>query len=297
MERVWNGREERLDLVLKEIFTDLSRERIKSIIESGKVSVNGRVICKPSFKIKDGFYISIEDITFEDNNLQPYDLPVEIVYEDKSILVVNKPPGLVVHPAPSVKGPTLVNALVGKTELAPISKERPGIVHRLDKDTSGLMVVAKTFQSYDNLVKQMQERKIKKEYIAVVHGIVKSGTINVPIGRSRLDRTKMVVSPSGRLAISHYELLEVIGSYSLIRVRIETGRTHQIRVHLSYIGHPIVGDRVYGRKEDESLISRQALHSSHLSFSHPVSGEPLDFYSPIPDDIENLLERLRRQIE
>lgn len=297
MERVWNGREERLDLVLKEIFTDLPRERIKSIIESGKVSVNGRVICKPSFKIKDGFYISIEDITFEDNNLQPYDLPVEIVYEDKSILVVNKPPGLVVHPAPSVKGPTLVNALVGKTELAPISKERPGIVHRLDKDTSGLMVVAKTFQSYDNLVKQMQERKIKKEYIAVVHGIVKSGTINVPIGRSRLDRTKMVVSPSGRLAISHYELLEVIGSYSLIRVRIETGRTHQIRVHLSYIGHPIVGDRVYGRKEDESLISRQALHSSHLSFSHPVSGEPLDFYSPIPDDIENLLERLRRQIE
>lgn len=297
MERVWNGREERLDLVLKEIFTDLSRERIKSIIETGKVSVNGKVIRKPSFKIKDGFYISIEDITFEDNNLQPYDLPVEIVYEDKSILVVNKPPGLVVHPAPSVKGPTLVNALVGKTELAPISKERPGIVHRLDKDTSGLMVVAKTFQSYDNLVKQMQERKIKKEYIAVVHGIVKSGTINVPIGRSRLDRTKMVVSPSGRLAISHYELLEVIGSYSLIRVRIETGRTHQIRVHLSYIGHPIVGDRVYGRKEDESLISRQALHSSHLSFSHPVSGEPLDFYSPIPDDIENLLERLRRQIE
>lgn len=297
MERVWNGREERLDLVLKEIFTDLSRERIKSIIESGKVSVNGKVIRKPSFKIKDGFYISIEDITFEDNNLQPYDLPVEIVYEDKSILVVNKPPGLVVHPAPSVKGPTLVNALVGKTELAPISKERPGIVHRLDKDTSGLMVVAKTFQSYNNLVKQMQERKIKKEYIAVVHGIVKSGTINVPIGRSRLDRTKMVVSPSGRLAISHYELLEVIGSYSLIRVRIETGRTHQIRVHLSYIGHPIVGDRVYGRKEDESLISRQALHSSHLSFSHPVSGEPLDFYSPIPDDIENLLERLRKQIE
>lgn len=297
MERVWNGREERLDLVLKKIFTDLSRERIKSIIETGKVSVNGKVIRKPSFKIKDGFYISIEDITFEDNNLQPYDLPVEIVYEDESILVVNKPPGLVVHPAPSVKGPTLVNALVGKTELAPISKERPGIVHRLDKDTSGLMVVAKTFQSYNNLVKQMQERKIKKEYIAVVHGIVKSGTINVPIGRSRLDRTKMVVSPSGRLAISHYELLEVIGSYSLIRVRIETGRTHQIRVHLSYIGHPIVGDRVYGRKEDESLISRQALHSSHLSFSHPVSGEPLDFYSPIPDDIENLLERLRKQIE
>lgn len=297
MERVWSGREERLDVALKEIFIDLSRERIKDIIESGKVSVNGKTIYKPSFKIKEGFIIKIEDIRFEDNSLQPYDLPIEIVYEDESILIVNKPPGLVVHPAPSVKGPTLVNVLVGKTELAPVNRERPGIVHRLDKDTSGLMVVAKTLQSYNSLIKQMQERRVKKEYIAVVHGIIKSGTINAPIGRSRVDRTKMVVSPSGRPAITHYELLEIIGDYSLVRVTIETGRTHQIRTHLSYIGHPIVGDKVYGRKEDESLISRQALHSFRLSFSHPLSGEPLDFSSPIPEDIRNLLERLRRKVE
>ncbi len=296
MEKVWSGKEERLDLVVKEMLTDLSREKIKGIIEAGKVSVDGRVICKPSFKVKDGSDIRIEELPVEDNTLLPYDLPVDIVYEDESIAVVNKPPGLVVHPAPSVKSPTLVNALVGKIELAPVNKERPGIVHRLDRDTSGLMVIAKTLQSYNALIREMQERRIKKEYIAVVYGKVKSGMINAPIGRSQLNRTKMAVSPSGRIAITHYELLEIIGDYSLIRVRIETGRTHQIRVHLSYIGHPVVGDRVYGRKEDETLISRQALHSSRLCFLHPVSGKLLDFYSPIPEDIENLLKRLRGMI-
>lgn len=294
MERVWSGKEQRLDLVLKEILTDLSREKIKDIIVAGKVSVDGRVIYKPSFKVKEGSNIRIEEIKLEDNALKPYDFPLEIVYEDDSILVINKPAGLVVHPAPSVKAPTLVNALIGKRELAPVSRDRPGIVHRLDKDTSGLMVVAKTLHSYYNLIRQLQERKIKKEYIAVVYGKVKSGTINVPIGRSQTDRTKMTVSPAGRIAITHYEVLEVIGNYSLVKVRIETGRTHQIRVHLSYIGHPVVGDKVYGRKEDKTLISRQALHSSRLSFFHPLSGELLDFSSSIPEDIQNLLERLRR---
>ncbi len=296
MERVLSGKEGRLDLVLKELFPDLSREKIKEIIESGKVSVDGRIVTRPGFRVRGESVIKVEEVRFTENILQPCDLPVDIVYEDESIVVVDKPAGLAVHPAPSVKGPTLIHALISRTELAPVNSVRPGVVHRLDKDTSGLMVLAKTFQSYNNLVKQIQERRMIKEYIAVVHGKVKSGTINVPIGRSPTDRTKMKVLPAGRVAVSHYEALEVIGDYSIVKIRIETGRTHQIRVHLAYIGHPVVGDKVYGIPEKEELIKRQALHSSRLSFLHPLTEEPLDFHSPLPEDIRNLIERLRRQV-
>lgn len=290
------GREGRLDIILRELFPDLSRERIKDIIESGKVSVDGKIITKPSFKVRTDSVIRVEEIIdFHTNILKPYDIPINIVYEDESIIVVDKPPGLVVHPAPSVKDPTLVNVLIGKTVLAPVNDARPGIVHRLDKDTSGLMVLAKTFQSYNDLVRQMQDKKVIKEYIAVVHGRLKSGSISAPIGRSSSDRTKMKVLPSGRIAITHYEVLELIGDYSILKVKIETGRTHQIRVHLAYIGHPIVGDKVYGIEEREKLIDRQALHSSRLSFLHPITQRRLEFSSPLPRDIENLIEELRRR--
>lgn len=295
MGRVLSGKEGRLDLVLKELFPELSREKVKEIIESGKVSVDGKTITKPSFKVKMNSIVQVEELEIFRDILQPYDLYIDILYEDENIVVVDKPAGLVVHPAPSVKEPTLVNALIAKTELAPVNDIRPGIVHRLDKDTSGLMVLAKTFQSYNNLVKQIQERKVCKEYIAVVHGRVKSGTISLPIGRSPSDRTKMKVLPSGRVAITHYESLEVIGDYSVVKIRIETGRTHQIRVHLAYIGHPVVGDKVYGIEEKEKLINRQALHSSRLSFLHPITGEPLDFHSPLPKDMKRLIEELRRR--
>lgn len=290
-----SGKEGRLDLVLKELFPDLSREKVKEIIESGKVSVDDKVVTKPSFKVKVNSVIKVEELEPSKDILQPYTLHIDIVYEDESIVVVDKPAGLVVHPAPSVKDPTLVNALIAKTELAPVNNIRPGIVHRLDKDTSGLMVLAKTFQSYNNLVRQIQERRMHKEYIAVVHGRVKSGTISLPIGRSPSDRTKMKVLPAGRIAITHYESLEVIGDYSVVKVRIETGRTHQIRVHLAYIGHPVVGDKIYGIEEKEKLINRQALHSSRLSFLHPLTGRPLDFHSPLPKDMEYLIEELRRR--
>ncbi len=290
-----SGKEGRLDLVLKELFPDLSREKVKEIIESGKVSVDGKTVTKPSFRVKVNSTIKVEELEPFRDILKPYDLHIDILYEDESIIVVDKPAGLAVHPAPSIKDPTLVNALISKTELAPVNNVRPGIVHRLDKDTSGLMVLAKTFQSYNNLVKQMQERKVHKEYIAVVHGKVKSGSISLPIGRSPSDRTKMKVLPSGRMAITHYESLEVIGDYSVVRVRIETGRTHQIRVHLAYIGHPVVGDKVYGIEEKEKLINRQALHSSRLSFLHPITGKALDFHSPLPRDMEHLIEELRRR--
>lgn len=295
MERVLTGREGRLDIILKELFPDLSREKIKDIIESGKVSVDGRITVKPSFKVKASSVIKVEEIDLHENTLKPYDLPIKIIYEDESIIVVDKPAGLVVHPAPSVKEPTLVNILVGKTTLAPVNESRPGVVHRLDKDTSGLIVLAKTFQSYNSLVKQIQERKVLKEYIAVVYGRLKSGSISVPIGRSPSDRTKMKVLPSGRIAITHCEVLEIIGDYSILKVRIETGRTHQIRVHLAYIGHPVVGDKVYGIKDKERLIDRQALHSSRLSFLHPVTQDRLEFFSPLPRDMENLIEELRRR--
>ncbi|MBC7319720.1 RluA family pseudouridine synthase [bacterium] len=295
MERVLTGREGRLDIILKELFPDLSREKIKDIIESGKVSVDGRIIVKPSFKVKTDSVVKVEEVDIHENTLQPYDLPINIVYEDESIIVVDKPAGLVVHPAPSVKEPTLVNVLIGKTTLAPVNSIRPGVVHRLDKDTSGLMVLAKTFQSYNNLVKQIQDRKVIKEYIAVVHGRPKSGSISVPIGRSPSDRTRMKVLPSGRIAITHYEVLEVIGDYSILKIRIETGRTHQIRVHLAYIGHPVVGDKIYGIESKERLIDRQALHSSKLSFLHPITQDRLEFSSPLPKDMENLIEELRRR--
>ncbi|MCX7796216.1 MAG: RluA family pseudouridine synthase [bacterium] len=294
MERVLTGREGRLDIILRELFPDLSREKIKDIIESGKVSVDGKIITKPSFKVKTDSVIKVEEIDIHKDMLQPYDISVNIVYEDESIIVVDKPAGLVVHPAPSVKTPTLVNALIGKTNLALVNSVRPGVVHRLDKDTSGLMVLAKTFQSYNNLVKQIQDGKVIKEYIAVVHGKLKSGTIRAPIGRSPSDRTKMKVLPAGRMAVTHYEVIEIIGEYSILRVRIETGRTHQIRVHLAYIGHPIVGDTIYGIEEKEKLIYRQALHSSRLSFLHPITQERLEFSSPLPKDIEDLIEKLRR---
>lgn len=295
MERVLTGKEGRLDIVLKELFPDLSRERIKNIIESGRVIVDEKPITKPSFKVRTDSVIRVEEIDIHKNILQPYNIPIKIVYEDESIIVIDKPPGLVVHPAPSVKEPTLINALIGKTVLAPINDVRPGVVHRLDKDTSGLMVLAKTLQSYNNLVKQIQDRKVIKEYIAVVHGVPKSGMISVPIGRSPSDRKKMKVLPAGRIAVTYYEVLETIGDYSIVKVRIETGRTHQIRVHLAYIGHPVVGDRVYGVGKEERLIDRQALHSFRLSFLHPVTQEMLEFLSPLPEDMKNLIEELRRQ--
>jgi len=294
MEKVWKGKEERLDLILKNFLPDISREMIKGAILSGKVEVNGKVVLKPSSRVKDNSLIKFV-IEPEETSLKPYEFPINIVYEDESIIVVDKPPGLVVHPAPSVKEPTLVNILIGHTPLASVSKERPGIVHRLDRDTSGLIVVAKTVESYNVLIKEIMERKIEKEYIAVVHGKAKSGSINVPIGRSPYDKTKMQVIPTGRPAITHYKALEIIGDYSVLRVNIETGRTHQIRIHLAYIGYPIVGDRVYGIKEEIPLISRQALHASKLSLLHPKTEERLTFRAELPEDIENLIEILRRR--
>jgi 23S rRNA pseudouridine1911/1915/1917 synthase len=293
MERVWKGKEERLDLILKSFLPNISREMIKTAILAGKVKVDGKVTSKPSAKIRDGVIIDFQ-IRLEETTLKPYEAPIDIVYEDESIVVIDKPPGLVVHPAPSVKEPTLVNILIGHTSLAGVSKERPGIVHRLDRDTSGLMVVAKTVESYNVLVKEIMERIMKKEYIAVVHNKAKSGTINVPIGRSPYDKTKMWVIPAGRAAITHIKVLEVIGNYSVLKVNIETGRTHQIRVHLAYIGNPIVGDKVYGIKKEPPLISRQALHSSRLSFLHPITKEELTFEVDLPQDIKNLIETLRR---
>jgi len=293
MERVWDGKEERLDLILKSLLPDISREMIKASILAGKVKVNGKVVLKPSIKVKCGAILDFYIIEKE-STLKPYSSPIDIVYEDESIIVVNKPPGLVVHPAPSVKGPTLVNILIGHTSLANVSNQRPGIVHRLDRDTSGLMVVAKTIESYNGLVEEIKERRMKKEYTAVVHNRAQSGSINLPIGRSPYDKTKMRVIPTGRSAITHIKVLEVIGDYSLLNVSIETGRTHQIRVHLAYIGNPIVGDRVYGIKEDHSLISRQALHSSKLSFLHPITKENLSFEIDLPQDMKILIEKLKR---
>ncbi|MGC9063918.1 MAG: RluA family pseudouridine synthase, partial [bacterium] len=190
--------------------------------------------------------------------------------------------------------PTLVNILIGHTSLANVSRQRPGIVHRLDRDTSGLMVVAKSIDGYNRLVEEIRERRVKKEYIAVVHNKARSGSINLPIGRSPYDKSKMQVIHTGRNAITHIKVLEIIGDYSVLNVSIETGRTHQIRVHLAYIGNPIVGDMMYGVEGDRSLISRQALHSSRLSFIHPRTRRELNFEVDLPQDMKTLIERLKR---
>ncbi|MGB9681494.1 MAG: RluA family pseudouridine synthase [bacterium] len=293
MGKVWNGKEERLDLILKSFLPDISREMIKTSIIAGKVMVNGKIVLKPSARIKGGSVIDFQ-ISERETIIEPYSSHIDIVYEDEDIIVVNKPPGLVVHPAPSVREPTLVNILIGHTSLANVSRQRPGIVHRLDRDTSGLMVVAKSIDGYNRLVEEIRERRVKKEYIAVVHNKARSGSINLPIGRSPYDKSKMQVIHTGRNAITHIKVLEIIGDYSVLNVSIETGRTHQIRVHLAYIGNPIVGDMMYGVEGDRSLISRQALHSSRLSFIHPRTRRELNFEVDLPQDMKTLIERLKR---
>ncbi|MBU0715171.1 MAG: RluA family pseudouridine synthase [Verrucomicrobia bacterium] len=279
----------------------LSRARIQALIHDGHVTVNGQVI-KEHHKIRPGDVVTLVIPPPVATALIPEAIPLDILYEDADLLVINKPAGLVVHPAAGHSSGTLVNALLHHCgSLAAIGGEqRPGIVHRLDRDTSGIMVVAKSDRALTGLMNQFKQRTIHKNYVALVWGHPNPvrGTIETLIGRHRADRKKMSVQPkTGRAAVTHYELSERFGDISLVRIRLETGRTHQIRVHMAHRGHSIVGDAQYGSRSSRSLpmpVGRQMLHAATLAFTHPVTGKSLTFTAPWPADLKALVTALRK---
>jgi 23S rRNA pseudouridine1911/1915/1917 synthase len=298
---------QRLDAFLARERPQHSRSRWQQLIKDGQVRVNGE-LRKANHDLKNGDVVTFTVPEPRPVELVAQDIPLDILFEDADLIVLNKPPGLVIHPAPGHDDGTLVNALLhhckdaasGMTSLGGIGGElRPGIVHRLDRDTSGVMVVAKSERAMKTLAEQFKGRAVKKEYVALVWGRLNppNGIIKTSIGRSPHDRKKMTARiAGGRDAVSYYETEEAFEGASLVRVRIATGRTHQIRVHMSHIGHPIIGDTVYGRARKHpaaDLANRQMLHAEKLSFLHPASGERVQFSAPVPEDFVALLKVLR----
>ena len=285
----------RLDKYISEQIPDLSRTRVKELIDDNKILVNGKKE-KPSYKIADQDQISIEIPKKEPLNLEPENLNLDIVYEDDDVIVVNKPQGMVVHPAAGHPDHTLVNGLLYHTRELAKSPEgfRPGIVHRIDKDTSGLLMVAKNDKARESLEKQLAAKTNKREYLALVHGNfdTQSGVINAPIGRNPYNRKQMAVNPDGKQAVTHFQVLEQFKDYSLVKCILETGRTHQIRVHMKYIGHPLAGDPLYGPKKTLKG-NGQFLHAETLGFEQPTTGEWLEFSCPIPPIFQKQLDSLR----
>ncbi len=285
----------RLDVWLSEQMPELSRARIQALIKSGSILVDGKRV-RAHQKIREGMDVNVDIPPAIDVDLEAEDIPLEVIYEDNDIIVVNKPAGLVVHPAPGHWSGTLVNALLFHCkDLKGIGGEmRPGIVHRLDKDTSGVLVAAKNDQAMEALQQQFKDRLVRKEYLAIVYGTPspESGEIRTMIGRSSHDRKKMSVNPvSGRDAITEYEVEERYDETSLVRVRIATGRTHQIRVHMAHLGHSVVGDKQYGSAKRDNVLSlkppRQMLHAQFLALSHPSDGRMVEFEAPLwPDMLE-----------
>ena len=288
----------RLDHVLAGLMPQHSRNRLQGWIRDGRVAVDGLPVGEPKHKLRGGETISVYEV--HDERLAEAaaeDIPLNVVFEDEALIVIDKPAGLVVHPAAGNWTGTLMNALLHHAPgLA--SVPRAGIVHRLDKDTSGLLVVAKTLAAQTDLVRQLQARTVKREYQALARGVVeRGGTVDAPIGRHPTQRTKMAVVLGGKPARTHYRVVERFGTCTLIECSLETGRTHQIRVHLDHVGHPLVGDPVYGRGFNRvprgPAFDRQFLHARKLGLVHPASGKTMLWKSPLPEDMEDLLERLR----
>mgnify|MGYP001317966260 CR=1 FL=1 len=290
----------RVDLFLSQKNIGFSRSQIKRIIDIGFV-FSGTHPLKAKYRVKNGEQIKVVIPSARKLNVEAENIPLDVVYEDASVIVINKPHGMVVHPAAGNFSGTMVNALLYHCkDLSGIGGvERPGIVHRLDKDTSGLLMVAKDDRSHQMLTKQLQERTIVRKYIAIVDGVMKenSGTIDKEIGRHAKDRKKMsTITKKGRESVSKFKVLERFSNASLIEVVLKTGRTHQIRVHLSSIGYPVLGDKVYGGKKVRSagsIIKRQALHAALLGFHHPKTDKYLEFDSRLPDDMQEAINKLR----
>lgn len=300
---------QRLDQAIAEMFTDFSRSRLKEWLLAGKVSMDGQVVTKPRTKVMGGEVIVLQAELEDEERWEAQDIPLNIVYEDDDIMVINKPRDFVVHPGAGTPDGTVLNALLHHyPDIAEVP--RAGIVHRLDKDTTGLMVVAKTVRSQTRLVRALQKRKITREYEAIAIGrMTAGGRVEEPIGRHSTKRTLMAVTPTGKPAITHYRVAEHFREHTRIRLRLETGRTHQIRVHMAYLQHPLLGDIAYGGRaripreasaEVTEMIrqfDRQALHAAMLRFEHPVTGEEVEFHAPIPDDMVVMTEALRADTE
>ena len=298
------NRGDRLDRWLSEHLPDISRSRLQKLIEEGNVKLNGQVCTSKKIQVARGDRLHLIIPVPQPLDLQPEAIPLDILYEDEHLIIINKPAGLVVHPAPGHETGTLVNALLCHCDnLAGIGGvQRPGIVHRLDKDTTGAIAVAKTDYAHQHLQGQIKAKTARREYWGIVYGSPNRGaraTINLPIGRHPVDRKKMAVVPlekGGREAVTHWQVLERLNNYTLIEFLLETGRTHQIRVHCSYIGHPIVGDPIYSSGRSVGInLSGQALHARKLSLIHPVSGKKIEAIAPLPKDFTKLLEVLRQR--
>jgi 23S rRNA pseudouridine1911/1915/1917 synthase len=294
----------RLDKFLADQVPELSRSAAQRLIGNGRVTVNGEP-AKASYKVSLGDRVVALLPGEEATELRPEPIPLNVVYEDQALVVVDKPAGMVVHPAPGHTGGTLVNALLAHCpELAATGDERPGIVHRLDRDTSGLIVAAKSERVRRALQRQFKDRQVQKAYLALLDGHLQPawGRVEAPVGRDPQHRQRMAVLPGGREAVTEYHVLEqfahqlgtAAGDYTLIQAEPLTGRTHQIRVHFSSIGHPVVGDAVYGRRKCRLPVPRQFLHARRLAFRHPVTGERIELECPLPEDLATVLELLRQ---
>ncbi|HIP95753.1 MAG TPA: RluA family pseudouridine synthase [Anaerolineae bacterium] len=288
---------ERLDKYLAQAISDLSRAQVQRLIAAGRVTVNGVSVNKASLRLEAGDEVVIRVPPPESTEVHPEAIPLSIVYEDDDLLVIDKPAGMVVHPAHGHRSGTLVNALLSRyPQLAEVGgAERAGIVHRLDKDTSGLILVAKNEAAQKELQRQFKHHAVEKVYLALVEGRLEpeQGLIDAPIGRDKQQRKRMAVVRGGRQASTVYRVIERFEDHTLVEARPQTGRTHQIRVHFAFIGHPLVGDRVYGYRRQHLGLGRQFLHAQTLSFRLPSSGEVVEFHSPLPDDLRRVLVDLR----
>ncbi len=289
----------RLDLFLSESIKDVSRSYVQGLIEKENIRVNDR-IKKSNYKLKNGDRIQVEFHEPVELQVEAENIPLDIIYEDRDIIVINKPQDMVVHPAPGNYTGTLVNGLLYHcNDLSGINGViRPGIVHRIDKDTSGVLVIAKSDVAHNSLAEQLKEHTMRRTYYALVEGIIKAdeGTIQTNIGRHPIERVKMAVVRDGKEAITHYKVLERFKNNTLVQCNLETGRTHQIRVHMAYINHPLVGDSVYGYKKQRFKLQGQALHAKNLGFIHPTKGEYVEFDSKLPKYFNEILEKLRNEI-
>lgn len=288
---------ERIDKYLSEQLEDMTRSHIQKLIKENMVRVNGMIV-KSNFKLSASDQIEVEIPELKEPDILPENIPLDILYEDQDILVVNKPKGMVVHPAPGHYTGTLVNAIMYhcKDNLSGINGVmRPGIVHRIDMDTTGSLLICKNDRAHQALAEQLKEHSITRKYHAIVHGRLKEdeGTIDKPIGRHPIDRKKMSVHcTNGREAVTHYRVLKRFQQFTYIECQLETGRTHQIRVHMSSIGHPILGDQVYGPAKCPYKLQGQTLHAKVLGITHPTTGEYMEFDAPLPDYFQGLLEKM-----